>query len=140
MANNEPLITIRTVIYNPIEKVWKCWITPSDIVQWNHASDEWHTTAAINDLQPGGKFNYRMEAKDGSFAFDFSGTYNEVIPEKLIKYTLDDGRKVTVWFTVLCDATEVVEAFEPENSHPIELQRDGWQMILNNFKHYTEQA
>lgn len=135
---SKTLITIETTINAPVEKVWKAWTTPADIVQWNAASDDWHTTKSENDLRTGGKFSSRMEAKDGSMGFDFWGTYDEVKPNELITSTLGDGRKLTVTFINKGDQTEVKEAFEAENENSIEMQKNGWQSILNNFKKHTE--
>jgi uncharacterized protein YndB with AHSA1/START domain len=131
-------ITVETTVNVPVEKAWKVWTTPDDITQWNNASDDWHTPKAENDLRPGGKFTYRMEAKDGSFGFDFGGVYDEVKPNELLVYTIGDGRKVEVTFTGNGDETKVVETFEAESSHSIEMQQGGWQAILNNFKKYAE--
>src|SRR4051812_27393795 len=119
-------ITVETTVKAPIEKVWKAWITPEDITAWNNASDDWHTPAAENDLRPGGKFLYRMEAKDGSFGFDFGGVYDEVKPNELIAYTIGDGRKVEVAFNENGDETTVVETFQAEETHSVEMQRGGW--------------
>jgi len=132
------LITIEATVKAPIEKVWKCWSSPEDITQWNSASPDWHTPFAENDLRPGGKFVSRMEAKDGSVGFDFGGVYEEVITNQRISYIIGDGRKVTVEFTPLENETRVVESFEAEEVNSIELQRGGWQAILNNFKVYVE--
>ncbi len=136
--NNKAIITIRAEIYVDIETVWKNWTDPRAIVKWNHASDDWHTTRAKNDLRPGGRFESRMEAKDGSFGFDFGGVYNTVRLNEFIEYTLDDDRKVTVTFARSAAGTQVTEAFEAENTNTIERQEFGWQCILNNFKKYTE--
>ena len=136
--NDKVTITLTLSIDVPIGFVWKCWTTPEDITQWNNASDDWHTTSAINDLRIGGTFNYRMEAKDGSFGFDFTGTYFNVIPNKVIEYTIDDGRKVKVEFLLINSHTIVTEIFEAESENSIDLQRDGWHSILVNFKRYTE--
>lgn len=131
-------ITISASINAPIEEVWKRWTHPEDIVGWNHASDDWHTPRAENDLSRGGHFNYRMEARDGSFGFDFSGVYDLVIINKQIDYTLDDDRIVKILFTAAGDQTEITETFEAEGTNAIELQRFGWQSILDNFKKYAE--
>lgn len=136
--NDKTLITVETVINAPINSVWKKWTNPDDIVKWNNASDDWHTTRAENDLKVGGKFLSRMEAKDGSMGFDFSGTYNTVKPNEIIEYTADDNRKVQVHFFDGDDKTTIIEVFEAENENPIEMQKLGWQSILNNFKKYTE--
>ncbi len=135
---NKTTITVEATIAVAIEKVWKCWTEPQLITQWNNASDDWHTPHAENDLREGGRFTSRMEAKDASFGFDFGGTYTLVETNKQIEYTLDDDRKVTVRFTRLGNETTVVETFEAENMNSIELQKDGWQAILNNFKKYVE--
>ena len=131
-------IILETTVNAPIEKVWECWTVPEHIGQWNNASDDWHTPSASSDLRNGGHFSYRMEAKDGSFGFDFGGVYDEVKTNELISYTLGDGRKVKVIFTGTGDTTKVTEAFEAETENPVELQRGGWQAILNNFKNYVE--
>jgi uncharacterized protein YndB with AHSA1/START domain len=136
--NDKTLITVETVINAPINSVWKKWTNPDDIVKWNNASDDWHTTRAENDLKVGGKFLSRMEAKDGSMGFDFSGTYNTIKPNEIIEYTADDNRKVKVHFFDGDDKTTIIEVFEAENENPIEMQKLGWQSILNNFKKYTE--
>ncbi len=131
-------ITVETTVKAPIEKAWKVWTAPEHITQWNFATEEWHTPAAENDLRAGGKFSYRMEAKDGSFGFDFGGAYDEVKTNQLIDYTLDDGRKVKVTFTENGTETKVAETFEAESTHSVDMQRGGWQAILDNFKKYTE--
>ena len=133
-------ITVHAVINAPIEKVWKDWTNPEAIVKWNNASDDWHTTEAVNDLRVGGKFNARMEAKNGSFGFDFYGIYDKVITNELIEYTLGDDRKVIIIFTKQGNNTQIIETFEAENTNSIELQKGGWQAILDNFKKYTESA
>ena len=131
-------ITVETTINAPIEKVWKLWTTPGHITKWSNASDDWHTPFAENDLRVGGKFLSRMEAKDGSFGFDFGGIYDEIKTNKLIEYTIGDGRKVIINFTNDENETKVVETFEAESTNSIELQRGGWQAILDNFKKYVE--
>ena len=133
-------ITIETTINAPVEKVWKCWTTPGDIMQWNNASPDWHTTSAENDLRPGGKFTSRMEAKDGSMGFDFGGTYDEVVANKILRYTLDDNRKVTIHFSSAGNITRVVMTFIIESTNSPEMQRGGWQSILDNFKKYVEET
>lgn len=137
-TTEKTIISIRTSINAPIEFIWKCWTTPEDIVKWNNASEDWLTATAKNDFRPGGKFNYRMEAKDGSFGFDFEGTYTEIQTQHLIKYTIVDGRQVEVIFSSSTNTTVIIEHFEAENIHPYEMQRSGWQAILNNFKKYVE--
>lgn len=131
-------ITIEATVNAAVEKVWKTWNTPGDITQWGAASPDWHTTRAENDLRTGGNFLYRMEAKDGSFGFDFGGVYDAVRPNEYIEYTMGDGRKVKIDFKTTGNQTHIVEMFEAEGQNPIEMQRDGWQAILNNFKAYTE--
>ena len=131
-------ITVENTVNAPVEKVWHYWTSPEHICKWNNASNDWHTPRAENDLRVGGKFLSRMEAKDGSMGFDFNGMYSEVKPNKLIAYTIEGGRKVKITFTSLGNSTKVVETFEAENENSIELQRGGWQAILDNFKKYTE--
>ena len=131
-------ITIKAIVNAPVEKVWNAWSNPEDIMKWNSASDDWHTPKAENDLRTGGKFLSRMEAKDGSWGFDFGGVYDNVEEFKVIEYTMGDGRKVKVNFNSKGNTTEVVETFDPESQNSIEMQRSGWQSILDNFKKYTE--
>ncbi|SHG88699.1 Uncharacterized conserved protein YndB, AHSA1/START domain [Flavobacterium fluvii] len=131
-------ITIATVVKAPIEKVWQFWTKPEHITKWNTASEDWHTTKADNDLKIGGKFLSRMEAKDGSFGFDFEGIYTNVITNEKISYTLLDDRKVTVTFSTTENGVQITETFEAENQNSLELQHQGWQAILNNFKTYVE--
>lgn len=132
------VITIENTINAPAKKVWDYWTKPEHIINWNYAIDEWHSPKADNDIKPGGKFNYRMEAKDGSVGFDFSGVYDEVNEHKYIEYTLADDRKVKIHFSGDGNATTVVEMFEAEETNPAEMQQQGWQSILDNFKNYTE--
>jgi uncharacterized protein YndB with AHSA1/START domain len=131
-------ITVEAFVKAPIDEVWKRWTTPDDITRWNNASEDWHTPNAKNDLRPGGEFHYRMEAKDGSSGFNFNGLYDAVRPNEFIAYTIGDGRKVEINFVSIGAETKVVETFEAENRNSIDLQRFGWQAILNNFKNYTE--
>jgi uncharacterized protein YndB with AHSA1/START domain len=107
-------------------------------MQWNNASDDWHTPRAENDLRAGGKFSARMEAKDGSMGFDFGGVYDEVKENEYIAYTMGDDRKVEVTFSAQGNETEIEETFEAEDTNPLEMQKSGWQAILDNFKNYTE--
>jgi uncharacterized protein YndB with AHSA1/START domain len=137
-SNSKSGITVETSINAPIEKVWAYWTLPEHITQWNYATDEWHSPAAQNDLREGGNFSYRMEAKDGSMGFDYSGTYDIVKPKEKLSFTLGDGRKVQVLFSNNGDSTAVTETFEIEDLNSAELQRTGWQAILNNFKKYVE--
>jgi uncharacterized protein YndB with AHSA1/START domain len=139
-ATAKNTISIGTTVNAGIEKVWELWNTPEHVAQWNNASPDWHTPKAENDLRNGGKFNYRMEARDGSFGFDFWGTYDEIQPNKLIRYTIGDGRKVETNFTGSGDSTEINTVFEAEGTNPVEMQRTGWQSILDNFKKYAESA
>lgn len=134
----EAIITVKTIVRAPIEQVWEAWTLPEHIVQWNQASEEWHTPHAENDLRPGGRFLSRMEARDGSQGFDFSGKYNEVRPLEYIHYTLDDGREVNIHFSEKGNSTEIIENFNPEETFPHEMQQQGWQAILNQFKKYAE--
>lgn len=131
-------ITVETTVKAPVEKVWKLWSSPEHITKWNSASDDWHTPRAENDLRVGGKFSARMEAKDGSFGFEFGGTYDDVKENELIEYTLGDGRKVVVHFTPNGNETNVVETFDAESTNSVDMQKGGWQAILNNFKKYVE--
>ncbi len=131
-------ITVTAVITKPMAHAWKCWTGEQHIVHWNNASADWHCPVAKNDLRVGGQFNYTMAARDGSMSFDFAGTYTQVVPESLIAYTLTDGRKVEVLFTETSDGTKVTETFDPETENTIELQRGGWQAILDSFKVYAE--
>ena len=132
------MITVKTEVDAPVDRVWECWTLPEHIIHWNHASEEWHTIRAENDLQPGGKFLFRMEAKDGSTGFDFTGTYTEIHEPDSIEYELEDGRKVRIVFDSVENLVTLTERFEPETSHPAELQKQGWQAILDNFKKYIE--
>lgn len=138
--NTNSKITVETTVDEHIEKVWRYWTEPQHIIKWNNASDDWHTPFSENDLRIGGKFISRMEAKDGSFGFEFGGTYTEVKLYEVIEYIMDDGRKVEISFIDKQDKTKIVEVFEAEKSNPIELQQNGWQAILNNFKKYVEQT
>ena len=135
---NGTTITVETTVNATIEKVWAFWTLPQHITKWNNASGDWHTPFASNDLQEGGKFVSTMAAKDGSFSFDFSGTYDIILTPQKITYTLNDNRKVSIHFTVDAGTVKVVETFEPEMENTIELQQLGWQAILNNFKVYVE--
>jgi len=137
-AMNKTLITIETVVNAGVDKVWECWNKPEHITQWCNASDEWHTVRAENDLRVGGKFNSRMEAKDGSMGFDFWGIYDVVKPNEKIEYTMGDGRKCEITFTANGNSTKVVESFEAEEENSVEMQKGGWQAILDNFKKYAE--
>jgi len=118
--------------------VWEYWTTPSHITNWNFASHEWHCPTAEHDLKVGGKLKYHMAAKDGSMVFDYTATFSKLQPNQLIEYILDDGRKVSITFTANGNTTEVTETFEVEDENSIDMQRQGWQAILDNFKKYVE--
>ena len=133
-----PSITVETQVNLPAEKTWKYWTQPEHIMQWNTPSPDWYTPRATSDLKKGGEFLSRMEAKDGSAGFDFKGIFTTVIPKKTLAYEMSDGRKVLVTFEEHDGGTFVSETFDPENENPLEMQRDGWQAILNNFKKYAE--
>lgn len=137
-TENKRRIKIETDIQAPVSKVWRFWTDPAHVRRWNSAMEGWHTPRAESDLSTGGRFNYRMEAVDGSMGFDYAGVYNEIIPETRIVLTLDDGRTVSVDFSGDGSVTHMEEEFEAENENPDEMQRQGWQNILDNFKKYTE--
>ena len=131
-------ITIETEVNAPVWSIWKYWTTPEDIIHWNTGSDDWHTPKAVNDLRAGGRFSFRMESKDGKNGFDFEGTYTRIIENKQIDYTIIDGRAVSIHFSGANNATRIIESFEVEATNPVEIQKKGWQTILNNFKSYVE--
>jgi uncharacterized protein YndB with AHSA1/START domain len=131
-------IKIEAVVNQGISKVWMFWNSPEHIIKWNAANDDWHTTQANNDLKVGGKFTSRMEAKDGSFGFDFGGEYQVVDFEKRLTYTMGDGRQVEVVFESQGDSVLIIETFDAETMNSLEMQKAGWQAILNNFKKYAE--
>jgi len=131
-------VTVETVVNAPVDKVWAAWSEPNHIKNWAFASDDWHTPYSENDLRKDGTFKTTMAAKDGSFSFDFGGVYTNVETNKLIEYTLGDGRKVKITFSTAGNETKVTETFDTESTHSIEMQRGGWQAILDNFKKYTE--
>jgi uncharacterized protein YndB with AHSA1/START domain len=131
-------ITVEATIKAPVEKVWTMWSEPNHIMQWCQASEDWHAPYADNDLRTDGKFKTTMAAKDGSFSFDFEGVYSNVQTHKLIEYAMADGRKVKITFSSNGNETKVSETFDPEDTNPIEMQRGGWQAILDNFKTYVE--
>lgn len=132
-------VNIEATVGAPLQKVWDYWNRPEHITKWNFAIDTWHCPSAKNDLRVGGKLQSRMEAKDGSFGFDFEGTYDEVENLKKIAYTIADGRKVITHFTDLGGKTQIATEFEAESQNPVEMQKGGWQSILDNFKKYTEE-
>jgi uncharacterized protein YndB with AHSA1/START domain len=131
-------ITVEAVVNSPIEKVWAYWSEPKHIMQWNNASDDWHTPYAENDLRTNGKFKSTMAARDGSMSFDFEGVYSNVKKHEVIEYNIADGRKVKITFVAHGNETKVTETFDAETMNSVELQRGGWQAILDNFKKYTE--
>jgi len=135
---SETSITIESLISSDVKKVWDYWTEPKHITKWNFASDDWHCPKAENDLRVGGKLKSRMEAKDGSFGFDFEAIYDEVIDQKKIVYTMADGRKATTTFENQGNKIKVTTTFDAENENPVEMQRTGWQAILDNFKKYVE--
>lgn len=134
-------IIVETRVAAPLEAVWQAWTTPADIERWNNASPDWHTPRAEIDLREGGRFWSRMESKDGTMGFDFTGTYSHVRPNELIEYVMEDGRKVSIAFTDHGDGTVGVrETFDAEATHDREQQQQGWQTILDNFKRHVESA
>ena len=137
-TNEKTVITVENTVNAPVEKVWDYWTKPEHITNWNFASDDWHSPWAKADLREGGTFSARMEAKDGSMGFDFGGVYDVLRKNELIEYTMGDGRRVKINFTPQGDSTRVSESFEAEGTHSVELQKNGWQAILDNFKKYTE--
>ena len=138
MDNLNP-ITIEAIVQVDLDKAWHFWTTPEHIINWNFAVDSWHCPKAENDLKVGGIFTFTMAAKDGSFSFDFSGQYEEIIPGKKLFFRLGDDRTVEVNFSVDQQGTRITETFDPESQNPIEMQRAGWQAILDNFKRYVEE-
>ncbi len=138
METTAAKITVETTVKAPIEKVWRSWSEPQHITKWCAASDDWHAPYADNDLRTDGKFKTTMAAKDGSFSFDFGGIYTNVENLKVIEYKMEDGRTVKINFTSVGHETKIVETFDPESENPAEMQRAGWQAILDNFKKYTE--
>ncbi len=135
---NTTKITIDATISADKNKVWDYWTKPEHITKWNFASEDWHCPEAENDLQPGGIYRARMEAKDGSFGFDFEAVFDQIIDKKKIAYTMTDGRKVITDFKNRGGQTTVTTTFDAETENPVDMQRDGWQAILNNFKKYVE--
>lgn len=138
MTTNNKKNKVQAIIESAINKVWYYWTDSSHIIHWNNASEEWYSPRAENDLRPGGKFKSRMEARDGSSGFDLEGIYSEVRHLAHIAYTLEDRRKVTIDFKSNGQTTTVTETFEAENEYPVDMQREGWRAILNNFKQYVE--
>lgn len=132
------MITIKATINTSINKVWEFWTLPEHITKWSFASPDWHTPYAENDLREGGKFKSTMAAKDGSMSFDFEGEYTLVKINEAIEYVMADGRKVEISFNETPNGVEIIESFDPETQNPEEMQRRGWQAILDNFKSYVE--
>jgi uncharacterized protein YndB with AHSA1/START domain len=137
-TGDKATITVETTVHAPVEKIWEYWTEPQHITKWSFASDDWHAPNAENDLRVGGKFLTRMEAKDGSFGFDFGGVYDELRINEFISYTLGDGRKVAITFISQENDTKIIEVFDAEATHSIEMQEAGWQAFLDNFKKYSE--
>lgn len=137
-TNTMKKITVNATIDAPIDKVWQLWTKPEHIMQWNNASDDWHTPFAENDLRTGGKFKSTMAAKDGSMSFDFEGNYTVVETHKKIEYKMEDGREVIITFEESDHHVTVTESFDPESMNPLEMQQAGWQAILDNFKKHVE--
>lgn len=131
-------ITVEAIIHADVKKIWDYWTKPEHITKWNFAADDWQCPKAENDLRVGGKYSARMEAKDGSFGFDFEAIYDEVVVQQKITYTMLDGRRASTTFKNIDGGTNVVTVFDAENLNSIELQQQGWQAILNNFKKYVE--
>ena len=131
-------ITVSAEVHKPIATVWESWTDPKHIVNWNFASDDWHCPSAENDIRTGGKFSAVMAAKDGSFSFEFGGVYSFVDAQKTIEYKMGDGRSVSIAFESKGNLTTVTETFDAETQNPVEMQKGGWQSIMNNFKKYTE--
>ncbi|WP_433765393.1 SRPBCC family protein [Flavobacterium ginsenosidimutans] len=132
------MITIKSTVNASLEKVWNYWNAPEHITKWAFASPEWHVPKAENDLREGGKFSTTMAAKDGSMSFDFGGEYTLVKENQAINYTMGDGRKTEITFEETPEGVEIIESFDPESQNPEEMQRAGWQAILDNFKNYVE--
>lgn len=139
MEPSNQAITVEATVKAPVKKVWEFWTKPEHITKWCQASDDWHAPYAENDVRVGGKFKTTMAAKDGSMSFDFEGVYINVEEDKLIEYLIADGRKVSISFAAEGNETNMTETFDPEDTNPHEMQKGGWQAILDNFRKYTEQ-
>jgi len=137
-TQTKTVITVENTVNAPLQKVWNYWNHPEHVTKWCSASDDWHAPSASADMRVGGTFTTRMEAKDGSMGFDFAGVYDIITENEYIEYTIGDGRKVKITFTANGDTTKVVESFEAEDMNSVEMQKAGWQAILDNFKKYTE--
>jgi uncharacterized protein YndB with AHSA1/START domain len=133
-------ITVETLVEAPLEQVWQAWNDPAAIKEWNAAGEDWHTTESTVDLREGGRFRSRMEARDGSEGFDFEGTYTHVVPRETIAYRMSDGREVEVWFLESADGVRVRNTFDAEDTLPADVQRQGWQAILDNFGRYVSKS
>ena len=133
-----PQITIETTVNTDIHTAWNCYTNPDHIIKWNFADHSWHCPSAENDLRVGGKMKSRMEAKDGSFGFDFEGIYDEVKKNEKIVYHLEDGRSVDITFEDKGNSVLITTVFDPENESPVEMQQAGWQAILDNYKKHAE--
>jgi uncharacterized protein YndB with AHSA1/START domain len=138
MSKEKTIITVQASINAPKDLVWRKWTSPEDITHWYFASDDWHAPRAENDLRPGGKFLFRMEAKDGSYGFDYEGIYDSVKENEYIEYHLADDRRVKITFKSDRNKTSVIETFDAEAINSLEKQQQGWQSILDNFKKYAE--
>ncbi len=136
MSNN--LITVKNTINAPLAIVWEYWTNPDHVIHWNFASHDWHCPKAISDFRTGGEFHYIMAAKDGSVEFDFCGTFTSIVDKSSIQFFTEDGREVNLQFEQEGDATIVTETFEPEQVNSLDLQKQGWQAILDHFKKYVE--
>ncbi len=132
------LITVESIIEAPIDMVWDFWTKPEHVMHWNFASNDWHCPKANSDFNVGGEFHYIMAAKDGSVEFDFCGTFTKIIDKTFIEIFLEDGRELNIQFESDGSSTKIIETFEPEEVNSMELQKQGWQAILDNFKSYTE--
>lgn len=132
------LITVESIIEAPIDMVWDFWTKPEHVMHWNFASNDWHCPKANSDFNVGGEFHYIMAAKDGSVEFDFCGTFTKIIDKTFIEIFLEDGRELNIQFESEGSSTKIIETFEPEEVNSMELQKQGWQAILNNFKLYVE--
>jgi uncharacterized protein YndB with AHSA1/START domain len=133
-------ITVEAIIQQPPDEVWELWTSLDHIVQWNYANEDWCCPHAVNDARSGGQISWRMESRDGAMGFDINGIYEEVRPHELLIYRMEDGREVRIFFQNLENETKITEMFEPEELNPLEMQQQGWQAILNNFKKYAEQS
>lgn len=137
MSNETTRVTVATTVEIPIERAWALWTGPEHIIHWNSGSPDWHTPRATNDLRVGGIFTSRMEAKDGSMGFDFSGEYTDVKEHAFIAYKMEDGRQVEIHFEAKDGGTTITQIFDAENENPVEMQRAGWQHIMDNFRKYA---